>query len=383
MVGWFLIPNYPAWALLRYGEESPIAVIDQGRVLAACRQAQAAGVESGMRAGRACSVCEGITLRPRDRALESALWERVEKALNGSTPYVERAAPGRTIFRPHDREELRRLYRGAGAQVGLAPTRIDAHLAARKAATGHLLEISEEHLQPFRRGMEVERLGAVGVEPEVVERLALFGYETVAAAASLSKKHLSAQFGESGKRVYDRLHPSDPPSVSAYSPPPTVEEDRCFQRPQRQVGAIKETIDTLIESAVDVLGKRTTQRLTLLLECRQHGRIRASRILREAQSREDALKSISHTLLEEELSYGPAVEEITVVLGALGQPRTEQGALFFERPVVKRAIKRVHRRHPGMLRRATLDSRAVFPEDRIHWEPALKGGGSSQEATTR
>lgn len=373
MVGCFFIPNYPAWALLQHGGEPPLAVVDQGHVLAAGREAWAAGVEVGIRAGRARVLCEEISLRPRDRALESALWERVEQALNGSTPYVERAALGRSVFRPHDREELRRLYRGAGAQVGLAPTRLDAHLAARKAAEGRLLEISEEHLDSFRRGMSVGRLAPIGVDPEVVERLALFGYKNVAAVASLSKKHLKAQFGERGTRLYDRLHPSSEPTIAAYTSPPTIEEHRRFERPQRQVGTLEEAIDALIEDAVAALGQRTTQRLTLRLDCRQNGPVEGARILREPQSTEDALKSISHTLLKQQLSTEPAVEEIAVVLGALGQQEAEQGTLFFERPGVRRAVRRVHRRHPGILQRARLDHRAVFHEDRIDWESALAG----------
>ena len=377
MVGCFLIPNYPAWALLRHGGEPPLAVIDQGHVLAAGRQARAAGVEPGIRAGRARVLCEGITLRPRDHALESALWERVEKALNGSTPYVERAALGRTVFRPHDREELRRIYRGAGAQVGLAPTRLDAHLAARKAAEGRLLEISEEHLQSFRRGMPVERLVPLGVEEEVVERLVLFGYKNVAAVASLSKKHLKAQFGERGTSLYDRLHPSSKPNVSAYGSPPTIEEQRRFERPQRQVGTLEEAVDAMIDEAVAALGQRTTQRLTLRLDCREHGSVQGARILREPQSDGEALKSISHTLLKQQLSSEPAVDEMAVVLGALGQQGAEQGTLFFERPGVRRAVRRVHRRHPGILRRANLDHSAVFHEDRVDWEPALAGEEAS------
>jgi nucleotidyltransferase/DNA polymerase involved in DNA repair len=235
------------------------------------------------------------------------------------------------------------------------------------------LEIAEEHLQSFRRGLAVERLVPAGVDPQVVERLTLFGYEDVASVASLSKKHLKAQFGERGTRLYDRLHPSSKPSVSAYSSPPTIEERRRFERPQRQVGALETAIDLLIEEAVAALGQRTTQRLTLRLDCRQHGQVQGVRILREPETREAPLKSISHTLLKQQLSSEPVVEEVAVVFGALGQQGAEQGTLFFERPGVRRAVRRVHRRHPGILRRARLDHRAVFHEDRITWESALAG----------
>lgn len=381
-VGCVYIPDYPARALLRQGEPPPLAVVDQGEIHSAGGTARARGVEPKMRVDRARTLCDDLTLHPRDRALESALWEQVERVLNTTTPYVERKRLGLSVLRPHDTDRLQSVVKSLRAQAGLGPARIDAQLAARKAGTGKMLEISAEYQKSFRQGLEVDCLVSVGVDPEIVERLRLFGYETVAAVASLSKRHLRAQFGESGSRLHDRLHASTEPSVSVYTPPPTIERTHRFERSQRDLGSIQTAVDTLIEDAVTALDGRTTQRITLRLRGRAEEPVIASRILRDVQSAVDPLQSTAHTLLKERFSTDTAIREVDVVLGALEQADVTQQKLFYDRPEVKKAVKTVHERYPGILRQAVLDRDAVFAEDRLRYEPVTKETSSSDSRSS-
>lgn len=378
-VGCVHVSDYPAWALLEHGAEPPLAVVDQGRVIASERNARAAGVELEMRIGRARTLCEDLTARPRNRALESALWERIERALNTTTPFVERERLGHSYIRPHDREALAQVIKDVGAQGGVAPTRIDAHLAARIAAPGKILEISAEHRAAFRQDLSVERLVPVGVDPKIVDRLHLFGYETIADVATLSKRHLEAQFGEEGGRLHHRLHPSEDASVSVYTPPSTIERQHRFERPHQELGPIKQAMDDLVEDAVSGLKGQTTQRFTIRLVCRETDTLVASRILREPQSEVHPLKTTAHTLLKERLSADTEVEEAVLVLGSLKPANTRQGGLFYERPAVKNAVRTVHERYPGSLRRAVVDRSAVFAEDRLQFEP-VEGASSSDRS---
>lgn len=369
-LGCVRVSHYPAWVLLRHGGSRPLAVLSQGEIVAAGPTARARGVEKGMSPGRAHSLCEDLTLRSRDRSLEYAEWEEVEEKLNTTTPRVERATPGRSFLRPHDVEALRTVVGQLGAQAGLAPTRLDAHLAALKATTGNMLKIPSEHLDAFRRDLPVESLVALGVDPEMTERLDLFGYGTVAAVATLSRRHLEAQFGEKGAQLHSRLQGAEESSVSVYASPPTIEEAFRYEHPRSEPGPIETTITSLVEEAAAELEGRTAQRLTVELVSRREGRRVASRTLREATSSEDALCSTAHTLLRECLSTDVAIEEVRVLLGALAAPDARQASLFFDRPDVHRAIKNVHRKYPGALRRAVLNHDAVFSEEEIRYESA-------------
>ena len=369
-VGCIHIPHYPAWALRRQGSEASLVVVEGGRVVGAGPGAREGGVEVGMTTHRAQSILPDATVLPRDTALEAALWEEIEQKLNATTPYVERDRPGRSFIRPHDEDGLEAVVDEIGAHAALAPTRTDAHLGATKAVAGELLRISSEHACAFRQKLSVHRLTHLGVPEETAERLELFGYDTVAAAADLTKRHLTAQFGDTGKHLYRLLHTDDDPSVAAYTPPPTIEETHRFDLPEGEPGPLKAAIDELLETALEALDGRAAQRLTLRLQCRERGAKVTARILRDPQCSEHALRTTAHTLLDDLLQSDHQVDELTVELGALQQPGGEQGHLFFRRPAVRTAVETVHERYPGVLQRAVLVPDGVFPEDRVRYETA-------------
>jgi len=369
-VGCIRIPHYPAWVLRRQGANEHVIAVEGGRVVGAGPGARDGGVEIGMTTNRARSMVPDAPVLPRDAALEEAVWEEIEQKLNATTPYVERDRPGRSFIRPHDEDGLEAVVDEIGAHAALAPTRTDAHLGATKAVAGELLQISGEYVHAFRRKLSIHRLTHLGVPEEVTERLELFGYDTIAAAAELTKRHLTAQFGETGERLYRLLSAGDAPSVAAYTPPPTLEETHRFELPESEPGPLKAAIDKLLESVLEELSGRAAQRLTLRLQCREQGTEVTARTLREPQASEHALCSTAHTLLDDLLRPGHRVDELTVELGALQQPDGEQGHLFFRRPAVRSAVEAVHERYPGVLQRAVLVPDAVFPEERVRYETA-------------
>jgi len=368
-IGCILIPHFPAWTLRRQGASCPLAITYEGTVIAASPEAASRGVQKGMSAGRAESLCDGLSLYPRDRALEVAEWERVEKSLNATTPYLECRVPGRSYLKPHDREKLKEAIRDLGAQAAIAPTRIDAWLAALKAVPGEMLEISDANLHGFRRDLPVENLVAVGVDEDVCDRLRLFGYKNIAAVGELSEKHLRAQYGEKGEQLHDRLNAEEVPSVSVYTPPPTVERTHRFEPPRLEPGPVMQVVESLIEEATTQLDGRTTQRLTLELIHRDQDETVISRTLREPENRKHALCSTAKTLLKKALTDVAAVEEMTVVFAALANQKARQGTLFFDRPAVQEAVRRVHEKYPEILQRAVLAQDAVFEEDQVRYEP--------------
>jgi hypothetical protein len=299
--------------------------------------------------------------------MEAAAWQRVETRLNRATPYVETDQPGRAFVRPHEIPALARAVDDLGARAALAPTRSVAHLAAEKALPGELLQIQSDHVPSFLRRLPVHALTAAGISDEITEQLALFGYDTVHAVRALSKRHLTAQFGDDGTRLYAFLQEEAPP-VAAYIPPPAIEEQHAFEHDQTEPGAVEAALASLLNDAAERLDGRTTRRLTVHLQDRELHDRTAARTLREPRSGND-LASLAVTLLRTLVHDAMRVSAVGVRLSALATPTGRQGRLFHQRPGVRKAVDAVEQRYPGAVRRAITHAAAIFDEDRYDFVP--------------
>ena len=375
-VGCVCIPHIGAWAIRESAhgatgwakDGSPLVVIASGRVVAASVGARDDGVEIGMTRARVQTVCPEAMVRPRDAALEVAAWQRVEQRLNQATPYVETIEPGWAFVRPHDASRLAAAVRDLDARAALAPSRIVAQLATGKALDGELLQIQSQHVDTFLRRLSVHALAPEVVPGEVTERLELFGYTTVRAVRQLSRRHLTAQFGEMGAQLHAALHDDDPP-VSAYVPPPSINQAYDFEHDQREPGAVEQRVQQLVEQCAEKLDGRTTQRIQVQAEDRRAPTATSARTLRAPTGDRAELTGIATTLLHQLLRPDMRLTRVSVELSALATPTGEQGHLFAHRPGVQKAIRAVEQQHPGVLQRATTHAAAIFDEDRFSFQP--------------
>lgn len=128
------------------GEGPARCVVEQRRVLLACSQARAAGVQPGMSAASAASLRPGLQLLARDTTREAAFVERLALALARYTPAVVIEPDGVLLEAMASlrlfggaralAQALRATVRASGvqqAQMALAPTARAASLLARVA----------------------------------------------------------------------------------------------------------------------------------------------------------------------------------------------------------------------------------------------------------
>jgi nucleotidyltransferase/DNA polymerase involved in DNA repair len=375
-VGCVCIPHIGAWAILESAHgakrsaeaSSPLVVIASGKVVAASVGARGRGVEIGMTRTRVQTVCPEATVCLRNAALEVAAWQRVERRLNRATPYVETVEPGQAFVRPHDARRLAAAVQDLDARAALAPSRIVAQLATGKALDGELLQIQPQHVGTFLRRLSVHALSPDVVPGEVTERLELFGYDTVHAVRHLSRRHLTAQFGDIGAQLHAALH-DDAPPVSAYVPLSSVGRSHDFEHDQREPGAVEQRVQALIRQCVEELDGRTTQRLQVQIDDRNAPESTAARTLRAPTGDSAELAGIATTLLHQLLRPDMRLTRAGVELSALATPSGEQGHLFAHRPGVRKAIRAVEQQHPGALQRATTHAAAIFDEDRFSFQP--------------
>jgi protein ImuB len=98
-----LVVWYPDWPITATGgaEEHgvPVAVVEDGRVLACSNDARLAGVRRGQRLRLAHRLCPDLRLRERDPEAETRRFEPVLAAVEAFTPRVEVLRPGLCAIR--------------------------------------------------------------------------------------------------------------------------------------------------------------------------------------------------------------------------------------------------------------------------------------------
>lgn len=371
-IGCVRIPDVPAWAFRQVKEaEDPFVVVERNRVVGASRTPRRAGVELGMTCARATSLCEDATTRPRNPTAEKTSWEALLRSLNTYTPRIKSVRPGLAWFEPRRGGRLRRWLKGRKCHCGAAPNRPVARLAAWKAAPGRIICIEKKHEASFLSRVPTDALSEVGFFEEIAERLCLFGYENLNTLRELTRRHLTAQFGEEGDRLFDFLHPA-PKRVSFYSPPPSVTVTRDFERPVREPGPLQKALKERSETLVERLEGKSCQHLTVRLSGRDQER-ETSRVLREPVASPGPLYRTGSTLLTKALTADIEVRSLILEGGGLESASGSQKTLFQERPRLKTAIATIQEKCSDALCRIRRNEGAVFREDRYTFEPVATG----------
>lgn len=369
--GCLYIPAFPAWAFEQVdpaARAASVIVTASGEVVACSRKLRSAGISEGIRAERAERLApEGTLLRARDIQLEEAAWDDVLHELNTYTPFLEPERPGLAYFRPFP--GLREIVVRLRAQAAVAPYRSIALLAALRAAEGNILAIRKQHVKNLLDRIEMSRLTALDFSEEIIEQLPLFGFDTLGSVLGLAPRHLQAQFGEEGLRLYRLIHPDEGASLSLYTPPPAVSRAYEFDLPCSEPGELLPALEFLTRQAAAELKDSGAQRVKIKL----HDRLRPSaftcRVLPEASNDPRRLFNTAKILLGRMLDRNSRVQALELELGSLRNLQAAQGSLFFRRPTTEKAVRAVHRRYPDALRRPSIHPDAVFEEDRFSLEP--------------
>lgn len=181
----------------------------RGSVIEECNDlALAAGVQPGCSTPRAQARCPGITLRPRQPALEREAADALLATAFAVTPYVEATAPGICTLglealspTRHQSALLRALAQlsrlGLTASSGLGSTPLLALYAARQAAPGQVLAGDRAFLAalPIAAAEPSDDLAAV---------LATWGVHTLGQLTTLTKADVTRRLGHEGLSLWER-----------------------------------------------------------------------------------------------------------------------------------------------------------------------------------
>jgi protein ImuB len=273
-------PDWPVVAARRRGdapEGAPVAVLEQGRVLAASREARAEEVTTGLRRREAEARCPGITIVEVDPGADARAFEPVARAVEAITPRLVIERPGMLAFPTRgpsryfggDERLVARVLeavRAVGvdeARAGIADSVFAARLAARRGvvvAPGR----APEFLAPWP-------VGSIGDE-DLAGVLCRLGLRTLGAFAALPAPAVLARFGPGGRRAH-RLATGDeehPPALTA--PPPDLVEQCELDPPAARVDQAAFAAKALADRLLDRLGARGLACTQVVVEAEtEHG----------------------------------------------------------------------------------------------------------------
>jgi DNA polymerase-4/protein ImuB len=230
-----------------------------------------AGVRPGQLISQAVSLCPSLTLLEPDPAHYEAAVDAMLEVLTELTPVVEPAGPGRVflgmdglerLFGPPLRQAERALHAlfrvfpaplVASTRAGLAPGKFGAWVAAASGRPGSPVVIAEHDLVPFLAACPV---GALPVDPLVVQRLERLGIDTLGALGRLPETALVAQFGDDGRRslAWSTGRRIDP--VRPWHRPQPIRVSLDFPTPVGLTATLHGALDRLVERALSRPARR-------------------------------------------------------------------------------------------------------------------------------
>ena len=368
----FCLPAFPAWAVARsLSTKSPVAVVQGGKVVSASHHALQSGVRIGMAAGRVADVSARTSVHLRDATCEQAMWDYTLERLHTLTPFLETGERGVAYLRDGHRDDLEALAIDLKACVGIAPTRRVARLAAARAAPGYVLSLPKKRVAGFFKHTSVDVFAVLGLDNDIPERLQLFGYPTLDRAATLSERHLKAQFGAAvGKKLSAYLNPPRERPIGLYRPSKAAvttyilewDEDMQYEKKFDVVTA------RLVEEAHEKLKGWCCRRLVARLYDGKSEQV-VSRILPKASDKLPYLLRQVRALIRPELEGMGSLSSLSIELRSFSVGDTRQGSLWRSRPALEDAARKVEPRFPGACMRAVHVPYALLPEDEYRHEP--------------
>jgi impB/mucB/samB family len=366
------VADPPSWALQRLEpglRDTPMVVLEGRRVTGRCERARKAGVQIGDAFDRARTLCPEAVMAQLEPSALAAAWESALGAIYRVTPFIESPSRGTAYLGGINPSEAEALAQELSLRVGLASARGSALLAALMAPLNTPRVLSDEAL--FLSRSPVYVLRGVGISSDTVERLKLFGLNTLGdLLVRTTPAQLEAQFGLEGKRIFEFVHGGSPRAVSLYTPPSTIERTWTFESPVLEPWEFENVIPTLVESTLELLAGRVTGALTVTLKT-VLGQTCSKQVLKHYTADFKTVLLVVQRLLE--AAHGNLeFDRITLQLSDLRRPTQRQASLFgaLERPGVIEAIKTVHQHHPEKIGRLEI-SQPNMPlrERRIRFVP--------------
>ena len=371
------IPDYPAWALRRCGHVAePLIVVEKNKVVALSRELTDSEIAVGDHVERAKALEPTAACLERDRVLEAIVLEDVMEEIYRMTPRImpirnERFGGSWILVQNADANAMAAYAEKLKAGLGMSHARPYAMISALTAPLGQMVTMPFHKVNDMLSRIPVTRFAAFGFGADMIGKLELFGLWTIRHVMRMERRHLVAQFGPEGERLFCFLHPDGDPQVPDYVRD-VLESDYVFEYPVSEPRDVLPVLSHLIDDLANRLEDRLVGRLEIRLTCSPESASKGyGRMLKKPTRDPAALVRIGEMILAGMAKTEMRVDRLSVVLGGFSRQASEQQNLFFKRPGLALLMETMRVRFPGQLLRAALTGvDSTFPEDEAHLVPA-------------
>lgn len=283
------------------------------------------------------------------------------EAVHRCTPLISVPCRGRIFCGTDDLTGLHGLVERENIRAAMAPERSTALLQALQSRPGRI-DI-HEHADTVSTDV-LARLDELGITTDDVERLRMFGLNTIASVRRLERRHLQVQFGYRGDALFRLLHRADHSPLPMYVPPPEVICSERFETDQREPGPIMDAAQRVTTKAIDLLAGRQAWRIEVgIMNAADIVSTAQSRILRQGSSLLRTLLTHVHTLCRHLLQARQIWRGLRLRLASLRHPEGEQISLFDSGNNRSDVVELLRPRYAGVVKRIEiLDPWSILPE---------------------
>ena len=370
MITTFYIPNVPAWA---YGcqDKGPnlLVVADGAYALSLSTDLAAAGATVGEKVERLRHRFPALRVVSRNRTTEAIAWERLLERLNRETPQIYAPEIGRCSCQIKSLAVVEQLARNLDLLVGAGPSKRTAELAAFTAWRGIVNLVDFENPDRWITRLSVQILAHYRFTPAMIERLELLGLVTLGAVRRLSKRHLIAQWGSEGERLWRFLRRRPDAGIPLYRPPLQIKSSHRFEVEVLEPYSWVPLLQRIILELTSELDNLTAAWVSVRLD---EGGLRSpeeyARLLPVPTSQAQVIERTVASLLMVRPEPIPFCV-MTVSLGGIQNVERIQASLFDRRPEIVELISRLARRFPNVLMRVKgIREEEVLYEKRVDIE---------------
>lgn len=319
----------------------------RGVVAAASYAAREYGVHSAMPMATALRLCpSAVRIAPR-LSIYSEVSQQIREIFARYSPQYETLALDEAFL---DVTACEKLFGGAEAiarrikqdihaelalvaSVGVAPNKFVAKLASDIDKPDGFVVVDANQVQAFLDPLPVSRLwGAGKATVAVFERM---GIRTIAQLRRQSEAWLQAQFGVSGRHLWQLAHGIDARPVITDAQARSISHETTFAENISDVSVIEACLLQLTEQVAWRLRRAELRGRTVQLKLRypDFKTITRSHTHTEATNNTDLLWKITRRLLRDNWSGTPALRLLGMGVSGLqdAQQQVQQGDLFAQR----------------------------------------------------